>query len=1368
MESDDEDFYEIEDSGGCEGNKDMFSSYDNRKQPETSWERLEFKFSDIQVSQVPKGWDKLFVSIVSVETGRTITKSGKASVRDGNCHWEEALSESIWISPDDASKDIEECLIKLVVAMGSTRFGTLGVATTNLAGYVTLETSTTVSLPLQKCNKGTILQVTIQCLTPRRMLRNEKPKGANSGMEEMSMDSNYIDHRSDMSNGALTRSVGSASYSAFTMNVGSSSSQHSDSTYQLGELGSRQEISFSASAPLTTLNEVTSNLIGKQGSTSSEDSSWSSYFFGDSLGSKTLSSTSRIASAGNHCHEQREDFGQDSHAAATLPLQCTASPKELLDAAEVTIELLQAESQMWEQTARKVMIDLERLQRELSDQSNHQVSLEVELAASYSECDTLKQEIQHLKILLEDSIVQQTAAENLKFQAEDMNRIQKELKDELKYQKESNAILALQLRKTQESNIELFSILQELESTIEMHKMEINNGSLAKSSSENVEKYSDEHHGSSSKQVLDKEIRKAPCESYLQSKSENYQNLELQLQQLQELQKKLESTIQHLKKNLEEKDSEIETERSSKTQILMQCEAEWRHRLTVKEEDIINLEAKLSQALDAQDQRKMEHKSGDECSFIKEIQALKQKVQELEANQSGLTAENTELQSKIMESGKDFHISGVSSNDDISSTSEPEETELEFQTYELEEELKKKEIFVQKVSTKNLEKQFADPGNAYLERFKEKAHDPDDEVSTCLSRDEEQTIQKVESERHDLEVHLSELEVENVQLSERVFGLESVLRCLTDERESSRLIIQKLQTNAISLQDEIRRLETQIEKQKVEMKQKLQNMQNRWLEALEGYQKLLNSNSQLMTGSPCEECSSLQKSNGDLREKNRELHEQCTVLEAELQESQKIFSDVLNEVEALEVKVSLMLEEVARKEKVVNSELDALIRENKKHKQTIILEESLLNQMYVEKKVEVEELQRQVAHLTKLIFAENNITASEAVYEVWSLRAEKSMLEAALQEVRGKVKTHEKKLDILQMEFETKVSGLTSDLVACKQNQEVLVADHGRALRLLEGAKSNESRLKSIVRGLELQLKSSEFKRLYVAEDISSLKVQLKKERKLQDEVLALKRSLTETKLETERLEASFQILAGDNEEMKAERILNIQKICSMQNALSESEDCKRSKVALEEKVLRLEWDIIAREELCAQAAKLKNELARTKRANSQFQREIKYLQAEKQECLQRAQALEDKLRQKKEVKTDQNNSTSASFTHHHEVKAMSTSALDALRFSLKHENNNTMQSDEELSAETNQIKVPPGQGAGQDKDSLSSEGQEGPLDDPETSRGKDEAVNKNEYEHKIWLLTTELRDLRDRYFHVSLRYEQLVMKLKANNNGRN
>ena len=65
--------------------------------------------------QVPKGWDKLFLSIISVETGRTITKSGKASVQNGICQWEEALSESIWISPDDASICMKNASLNLLL-----------------------------------------------------------------------------------------------------------------------------------------------------------------------------------------------------------------------------------------------------------------------------------------------------------------------------------------------------------------------------------------------------------------------------------------------------------------------------------------------------------------------------------------------------------------------------------------------------------------------------------------------------------------------------------------------------------------------------------------------------------------------------------------------------------------------------------------------------------------------------------------------------------------------------------------------------------------------------------------------------------------------------------------------------------------------------------------------------------------------------------------------------------------------------------------------------------------------------------------------------------------------------------------------------
>jgi chromosome segregation ATPase len=324
------------------------------------------------------------------------------------------------------------------------------------------------------------------------------------------------------------------------------------------------------------LNGVTNNLSGKQDSTSSEDGS-GSYSFSRASRSKNSSftsrfsgsgnHTSRFSGSGNHLHKQSEDFSQHSHGSATSLPQNSASTKDLLDAEEVTMDLLRAEARMWKQNARKLMIDLERLQKEFSDQSNNRESLEVELAASHTKCDTLKQEIEQLKVLLEDSKVKQNSSE-----LENLDHIQKALKDELKYQKDLNATLSLQPRRTQESNVELVSVLHELEDTLEQQKKVIDNFSMVKSGYEDIEKHSREHQGNSNKHVLANEIRKASCESNLEGGAVEYivHDLqkgigedngisELQLQQLQESQKNLESTIQILEKCVEE-DHEIETE----------------------------------------------------------------------------------------------------------------------------------------------------------------------------------------------------------------------------------------------------------------------------------------------------------------------------------------------------------------------------------------------------------------------------------------------------------------------------------------------------------------------------------------------------------------------------------------------------------------------------------------------------------------------------------------------------------------------------------------------------------------------------------------------------------------------------------------
>ncbi|GAY54464.1 C2 NT-type domain-containing protein [Citrus sinensis] len=1634
--------------------------------------------------QVPKGWDKLVVSVVLVETGKTIAKSSKAPVRNGNCRWIETFSESIWIPQDNALKEIEECLIKLVVTTGSSRSGIVGEALVNLASYMSSKTSVPLTLPLKKCNSGTTLQLKIQCLTPRAKIRDEQWKGTNSDMEDVNVDYDEVENKSDASDGTFNRSIGS------------SSSNQLDGTYHAGEPNSRT-MSFSPSgsrnsfdsvegssgrethSPLSYLSGLTNNFAGRQDPIGSPSSSpHGSYSFNDASRSNQSSFNAKASN-------QREDFNRVPRGVSSSPLQNAGSSKDLLEAAEVKIEELHAEARMWEQNARKLMTNLEKVQQQSLDQLARQASLEMELSKSHAQCDGLKQEIEWLKKLAKESEVQSTATENLKFQARDTDKKINELEDEIKFQKESNANLAIQLNKTQESNIELISILQELEETLAKQKMEIED--LSKMKSEFEEVVGDSKQINTAKQILVKKRQDTSCDSDqevsivehpirdLNAKIEQQddRNLELELQKLQEAKKNLESTVQFLEKSLVEKSHEIEMERHLKTQTLMHYEAEWRSRIAEKEENIVNLEAKLSEVLCAQALKEKSFGNEDDHDLVKEVDVLKQKVLELEKDCNELTEENLALLFKLKESGKDLLTGGASSHEcpDNKSVfeSESEVVQLKSQICKLEEELQERNALIERLSTyenssddlenqlqafkdkvcyldgelcksrfrvqeqevqiaalqqqlelfqgkeaeskdhpaavcplckiyesddflemsrllselyeqiqlslANLKKQqlLQQPSafgsdksivptstdlttqkerveailNNFMELkrlFEEKINLSEDEIqskkeitaveansdvdqnglqgpdsneivlsthihgvdsqrmefksdvtetakellekiaeidklksdnlrkeeevealrhcqnelenqisdlqkeksqleesieimlregtvaSKCLNdlqseimvlhrdmdsqvsvnRNLESKSLELESSKHEMEVHLHELEEENLQLSERICGLEAQLRYLTNERESSRLELENSATHAMSLQDEIRRLEAEMEAQKVETKQKLQDMQKRWLGVQEEceYLKVANPKLQATAEGLIEECSLLQKSNAELRKQKVNLHEHCAVLEAQLGESEKGFSSLSMKVEALEEKYLSMLEEISSKEKALNLELDALLHENRKHKDKSVTEESLLNQMYMEKTVEAQNLQREVAHLTEQISAtydEKDGTHSEAVLEVSHLRADKAVLEAALQEVQGKLKLSESNLGTLRMESQTKIQQLKSELAAARQNQEVLMADHEKLLNLLEDVKPNEEKFRGTIRGLELKLKASEYERLQLTEEISSLKVQLERTAQFQDEVLSLKKSLNEAKFENERLEASFQILSGDYEELKAERISFMQKISTSQQVVSELDDCKRKKVSLQEKVLRLEGDLAAIEALGSQEAALKNELAQIRRENSQFQRRIKCLEKEKEDCLSRAQAIEEELKQNKEVKW--NGCESAATLPHPDSNVTTTSIHDKSHPPMMEQEQNNLHLNEKPSMGTsqetscthqNQRQVDDekhcnlGRSQDVETDLLSKvQSLENELADAleandmyksqlksllskELTSPLDTPMENDGYDRKVSSLEAELKDLQECYLQMSLKCaeveaqrEQLVMKLKSVNSGR-
>ncbi|PIA54916.1 hypothetical protein AQUCO_00901075v1 [Aquilegia coerulea] len=1596
----------------------------HRHKSDKSKEKIDFKFSHFQILQVPKGWDKLFVSIISVETGKTVGKSSKALVRNGKCLWPESLSESIWASPEDTSKGIEDFLFKLVISMGSARSGILGEASVNLTTYITSKSPVPVSLPLKKNNQGTILQFKIHCLNPRATVRDEQWQEAASGLEENNADYDETDSKSDVSDISYARSAGS------------SSSNHLGSGSQPREVGSRNT-SFSASgsrhssdsaegfvdkttfSPRHNFSGDLYSPIDRQDSSASQNSATHGAGPAEDLPRSNRSSfSSKFTAPVSNVQSQRQELGNNSsNSLAMSSLRNVDSSKDLLETAEDTIEELRAEAKMWERNARKVMLDLELQRKECTDQSRHRADLEMEFLAACTERDGFKKEIEQLKTLLEESRLKQTASEHSISQAEGITHIQKELESEMKYQKESNTNLAVQLKKTQESNIELVSILQELEETIEKQRLEIDNLSNEKASGHGIEDGSDEN-----------------------------QSVEVNLQKLQESQNELQNTVHLLEKTLEDKDRELQLERSLRNQMLLEVEVEWKSKLSTKGEEISELEAKLSDLLNTQGSYENRLSGGVDSDLNKEIEALKEKIQELENDCNELTEENLELLFKLKESKKDLRVGGdsfSSASSELQSTvsslaSEPEVDVLRSQIHQLKE-VKNKGTLCDAVSSSDVEVQLVDLQNKItdmelqlhysqdkaceldaqlrssqlemeervveinalkqqlqsyhekqssegsqhnisatgferfeshnttemselfsevnnqlqvalthvkrpwykvschvntereidhndlvgsdspnittqkfeaeailnnftelnklletktseceivfqrieaelrernecatdalenLEQFDSKKNAPHGrsqelknlktkpeakdsylnndllakgtetkalETSLLLKEEEievlrhslkeaeaqisdlqkekflleeklevisrgssitskclddvrndmlmltsnldshvsankmlERKSSELESGKREIELHLLELEEENVQLSERLSGMEAQLRYLTDEKESGRLELENSKSLSTDLRNEIKRLEAEIEIQKVDLKNKLQDMQKRWSEAQEEceYLKRANPKLQATAESLIEECDSMQKLNGELRKQKLELHDRCTHLEAELRESRNSFFDCCKKIEILELKFSSMQEDFISKEKILTSELDSLLQENKEHKEKLILEESLLSQMYMEKTGEVENLQREVAHLTEQISAthdEREQIASNAVLEVSTLRADKTKLENALQEAQAKVKSSDAKLQILQLESELKLQELISELTSYKQHQDVVMADHEKLQRLLDEVKSSEERFRSTVGDLELKLTASEYERQQLVEEISNLKTQLLKIGQLQDEIVALKNSLNEVKFEKGKLEASLQLLSGDCEELKAEKILFVEKFSSMQKAISELDDCKRSKIALEEKLLRLEGDLTAKEALCVQDAELKNELNRIKRANSQFQRKIQCLEDEKDEWLNRAQMLEEELKLKKEEKQHQSRSVSINsleFESDNQAEQPSsegdsknrdhngTTGVD-LAAKIQLLENDLAEALEANNMYKEQLKK------------LLTDGQNGYANGPK----------------KITSVEAELKDIRERYFHMSLRFaeveaqrEELVMQIKTLKNGR-
>ncbi|XP_057852911.2 uncharacterized protein LOC131063154 isoform X2 [Cryptomeria japonica] len=459
-------------------------------------EIVDFRFLQFHATKIPNDWDKLVVSVISVETGKAIARTNKAIVRGGNCKWLEDVSESVRFLQDDNSRELEEKLYKFVVSMGSARLGILGEATVNLADYLNSKELIWIKLPLKKCNHGTILHVKIQCVTPRSGFRESEI--SSTTVKEQAEQISVFDGEDDRSEGSVRsqRSFNGTSKSTLQQRE----SKYQDADYLAGTLRHGLN-SLELSADSATNRNSKGFAPGDQASPSSTRHSVhrrqhsagpqdgiekykagngieqyrGRVFGGKDSGTVEYPQNRSFDRATLGSHESIQDGLQNGNKSSLVGGLAigSGSSNEFLEAAEVTIQELRKESMMWERKAQKYILETDTLKQQLAEQQRQHKEIEMQFLATQAERDSFKQEVEQLQSALQDYIESEKGADNAKFEVQDAKRMVKEFEDEIKLHKESNANLSLQLSKIQEANTELVFALQDLEETVEQQNVEI-------------------------------------------------------------------------------------------------------------------------------------------------------------------------------------------------------------------------------------------------------------------------------------------------------------------------------------------------------------------------------------------------------------------------------------------------------------------------------------------------------------------------------------------------------------------------------------------------------------------------------------------------------------------------------------------------------------------------------------------------------------------------------------------------------------------------------------------------------------------------------------------------------------------------------
>lgn len=1214
---------------------------------ERSKTKVEFKLQ-FQVTQVPQqGYDKLCISLISLETGKIASNTGRASIHNGTCQWADAIYATTRLEQDAKTGNYYEKMYNLIVSTGSSRFGFLGETTINLADYVGAITPLSVSLPLKSCITGTVLHVRIQRISEKIGSRDfdQEKDVLERGHPNMDNEAAADDpDESAIFSEATTNGHGSEENS-FTTSIAHFSSDYHEFASTPVEANGKYRGYTAADA--TSTSSSGSSYTAKQGMSDAHEIDWKNNGIHQDAVSflSSLSQNAKPPKPGNNdghsLAHTRQPETKNSERTHGWNSDCSIENnkeniykengrlKAKLQASETTIEELQNDVSSLDRQAEELAVEMETLKRQLAKETKHGQEFAREISSLKVERDNMKLELEQLKGLGQ-GIEKHKAANKASNEMDNAKRIIEELEQELDYEKQVNINLNLQLQKTQESNSELLLEVQDLEVLLEKKSKEIEEIS---SRSCDVSISSQNNQGRQFEDIelewlqtlssSEKKIREISNKIILSNSGRVLQFLRGDMETLetafQEAGHESRNLICNLKNEIDTKNKRI-----AELEYGMQHSSKIVHPVKTSEDNLEGQKQNVKNlTLDLDEDERLDYNQQFKKNTICDIQAMQDKILQLDEVQVELGNMNRKLEEEI----RIYRLDIADLESQLSMVDEEAQALTETNQH--------LEAKLETLEAENLELQNCLHASQEAGKLaRQQIGDLMEEMSLFSGKTESENGIRQSLDKQTYEVEgdhrnnggtLLHLQEQNEQLLKIISELETQLNYDKEKNGSKE--------TAKERRDEFRRMERKLAST-LELEAKIIELSRE----VEDYKKARDY--------LVKEIDQLEHEYEALKQE----HEKCSSkqseeqLQEELQNLRDEHATSFSTISILESKVEQLQQEIDTKTTKFAADLDALLQSKREHEQRAQKAEEALRKTRWNNATTAERLQEEFKRLSQQMsstFDANEKLATQALKEASEFRLQKNNLQESLRKA-------EEEIVSMKKQYQDSLQELMNQLDLSKKESEALSSKLQNTLDEIEKQEQNELGYSSQIEELSLKLAmlQTEVQTLMnekseltqKAHEYEHLKADLEDTRIALD---ATKIALDGSRVEKTELEAALQESYQEKVKLDKELSLFQENLRNSEAKLKEQKCCRDD---LEIKIASLESRLkeqatqisVARDnahevtQLRIQHGELKHKLSKKELETEDLRKQISNLQGEIQQKANSLAVVERKLKEEK------------------------------------------------------------------------------------------------------------------------------------------